>query len=180
MLKTAMSALIVLLPLILGDGAATSATLTPAGDPLHQTSEGLSVYIGVVPAAIVKEHVEGHPETAMHGGVPAAENEYHLVVAVFDANTGARVGDASVAVTVFGPGNTVVLGQRHLPPWGTRPLSERLPRKALEPMNAGQVITYGDYVNFPKPAVYTFQLTITRPGKTKPAVMNFLYDHRRA
>ena len=179
MLLKVLGRLIVSLTLVFGGSIAMAATLTPAADPTHQTSDGLSVYIGVVPAAIVKEHVEGHSEAAMHGGVPTADNEYHLVVAVFDANTGVRVTDASVAATVFGPGNTVVYGQRHLPAWGTRPLNETLPKTPLEAMK-GQTITYGDYFVLPKPATYTFQLTVTRPGKTKPTVMNFVYDHRGA
>ena len=150
------------------------ATLTPTETQDHQTVDGMTAYIGIVPAEVVREE---HP--TMHGGVPAASNEYHFVVAIFDSISGDRITDATVATTVFGPGNTVVYGQRHLSPWGTRPLSETLPRTALEPMAIGRTITYGGFFVLPQPAIYAFQLTITRPGKAKPTLMNFAYDHRK-
>jgi len=139
---------------------------------LHQTIDGLSVYIGVMPAELLKEHPESHPEITMHGGVRTASNEYHLVVAVFDAGSGARITDATVIATVFGPGNTVIYGQRH------SRLLPAVPQKTLEPMTIGQMLTYGGFFVLPKPATYTFQLTITRPGRTKPTVTSLVYDHR--
>jgi hypothetical protein len=40
----------------------------------------------------------------MHGHVPKGPHEYHLVAAVFDAATGARVSDAAVTAEVSGLG----------------------------------------------------------------------------
>jgi hypothetical protein len=155
-------------------GSATfAASLAPTDSRDYQTADGLVAYIGIVPAEVVKEE---HP--AMHGGAPTRSNEYHFVVAIFDAGSGERVTDATVSAIVFGPGNTVVYGQRHLSPWGTRPLSETLPRTPLEPMAIAQTVTYGGFFVLPELAKYTFQLTIARPGKTRPTVMNFAHDHR--
>lgn len=172
-IATRLAALILFLAAVCAGNAIFAATLTPADTRDHQTADGLTVYIGVMPAEVVKEE---HP--AMHGGVPAASDEYHVVVAIFDAGNGERVADATVTATVFGPGNTLLYGQRHLSPWGTRPLSEMLPRTPLEPMAIARTVTYGEFFILPKPATYTFQLTIARPGKAKPVVMNFAYDHR--
>jgi hypothetical protein len=173
MIAKKLAVLVLFLSAVFTASAAMSATLTPVGDSSQQTSDGLSVYIGAVPAEIVKEE---HP--TMHGGVPATSNEYHLVVAIFDAGSGARITDATVTATVFGPGNTMLYGQRHLRPWGSRPLSETVPRTPLEPMAIAQTLTYGGFFVLQKPATYTFQLTIARPGRTRPTVMNFVYDHR--
>ena len=41
-----------------------------AQDPPYKTAGGLAVYLGVVPAEIVKGHPPGHTEGAMHGGPP--------------------------------------------------------------------------------------------------------------
>ena len=49
----------------------------------YQTAAGMSAYIGVVPAKIVKGHPPGHPERSMHGGPPVKSNTYHLIVAGF-------------------------------------------------------------------------------------------------
>ena len=41
---------------------------TAAEDAQYKTANGLAVYLGVVPAEIVKGHPSGHAETTMHGG----------------------------------------------------------------------------------------------------------------
>lgn len=144
----------------------------------HQTRDGLTVYIGVIPAAIVKEqHPAGHPEATMHGGIPTANNEYHLVAAIFDAVSGERITDAKVTAIVLGLGNAILYGQGHMIPWVSRQLPADV-QSALEPMAIAQTITYGGYFVLPKPARYTFQLTITRPDRTRPTVMTFVHDHR--
>lgn len=163
-----------LLVLFLAVVAGTGAIAAPAVQTEsrgRQTSDGLTVYIGVMPAEVLK----GHP---VHGGTPAASNEYHLVVAIFDAVTGARITDVTVTATVFGPGNTELYGQRHLRPWGSRPITESLPRTPLERMEIAQTVTYGEFFVLQNAATYTFRLTITRPDKTRPTVMDFVYIHR--
>lgn len=76
------------------------ATVTEGGQ--SETAGGLTVYLGVVPAEIVKgEHPSG-PQ--VHGGVPRGAHEYHVVVAVFDAASNARVTDAMVTAKVSAVG----------------------------------------------------------------------------
>ncbi len=43
-----------------------------------QVVQGVAIYLGVMPAQMVR----GHPK--MHGGVPAAGYEDHVIVALFD------------------------------------------------------------------------------------------------
>jgi hypothetical protein len=58
----------------------------------------MTVYLGVVPAAQVK----GQGVAMMHGGAPKGPDAYHIVAAVFDAATGARISDATVTAKVSG------------------------------------------------------------------------------
>ena len=60
--------------------------------------DGVAVYIGMVPAELVRGHPPAHPESTMHGGVQVGEN--HLTVAVFDDKSGRRITDAQVTVHI--------------------------------------------------------------------------------
>src|SRR5688572_30172845 len=72
----------------------------------YRTVDGVAVYLGLMPAAIVRGHPSGHPERTMHGappahaGPPAATHDYHLVAALFNAATGARISDALVSARI--------------------------------------------------------------------------------
>lgn len=141
----------------------------------YQTAEGVAGYIGIVPVQIVKGPLAAHPDATMHGGVPPGGHQHHLIVALFDANTGARLTNVNVAVTVFGPGNTQIYGQAHPKPWGSK--APVVPRTALEPMQIAGTTTYGGFFWLPKPAIYTIQIVVSRPEKTKPTILNFAYDN---
>ena len=134
------------------------SALQATEDAEFKTVDGLAVYLGMMPAAIVKGHPSGHAERTMHGGVPSGLREYHLVVAVFDAATSVRISDASVTAQVSGLGLAGVA-------------------KALEPMTIAQTITYGGFFNLPGRDIYTVKLEIQRPG-TKPVAVNFTYNQR--
>jgi hypothetical protein len=124
-----------------------------------KTVGGLTVYLGVVPAELVKGPGQHSAERPMHGGSPhRSPHEYHIAVAVFDSTTNARIEDATVTAKVSGVG-----------------LSG--PQKTLEPMKIADTITYGGYFNLAAD-LYTVRVTIQRPG-TQPVVVDFKYDHRR-
>ena len=50
-----------------------------------QTAQGMTVYIGLMPAAIIQGM---HP--GMHGEQPRGPEEFHVVVAIFDAASGSE------------------------------------------------------------------------------------------
>ncbi len=133
-------------------------TAKAVDDAQFKTVDGLAVYLGVVPAAIVKGHPSGHTEQTMHGGVPVGRNEYHIVVAVFDVATSARISDARVIAEVSGLGLAAT-------------------RRALEPMMIAQTITYGGFFDLPGRDIYTVKLEIQRPDG-KPVPVTFTYDRR--
>jgi hypothetical protein len=134
----------------------------PAGaqDSQARTAGGLTVYLGVVPAAFVKGPSLHSAERPMHGGAPRGRHEYHFVAAIFDASTNARISDATVTAQVSGLG-----------------LSG--PKSTLEPMEIASTITYGAFFNLPGADLYSIRLTIQRPGSQRPVVVDFKYDHRR-
>jgi hypothetical protein len=131
---------------------------TAAETDLSKTVGGVTVYLGVVPAEIVK----GLPSTTerpMHGRTPKGPHEYHVVAAVFDAASGARVSDAVVTAELSGLG---LAGAK----------------KKLEPMQISGTTTYGGFFDLPGFDLYTVKLTVERSGAS-PAALQFKYDHRR-
>lgn len=131
-----------------------SVTPSPAAGQGYKTDGGMTVYLGVIPAEMVK----GPP---MHGGAPRHGHQYHIVAAVFDAATNARVSDAAVTAQVSGLGLA-----------GTT--------QSLEPMRIADTITYGGFFELPGADIYTIRLTIQRPGSARPVILDFKYDHRRS
>jgi hypothetical protein len=121
--------------------------------------DGLAVYLGVLPAELITGHPGGHAESTMHGGLPSGRHVHHVMVAVFDEATGARITDAVVKARVSGLG---LAG------------SER----ALEPMRIDDTLTYGEFFDFPGSDLYRIAVAIRRPGETRPVAVEFLYDHR--
>ncbi|GIK80611.1 MAG: hypothetical protein M5U07_15230 [Xanthobacteraceae bacterium] len=132
----------------------------PVGAQGYKAAGGLAVYLGVMPTGIIKGPSPHATERLMHGGSRNGPHEYHVVAAVFDAASGARVSDATVTAQVSGVG---LAG----------------PRKTLEPMQIAGTTTYGEYFSLPGRDTYTVKLTIERPGATRSVVVDFKYEHQR-
>lgn len=131
-----------------------------AGDGSYQRAAGIEVYIGVVPAEITKGHEPTQPKGPMHGGVPEGIYRFHLVAAVFDANTGERITDAAVTAQVVRQG-------------------QASPKTTLEPMTIAGTITYGGYIGLAGPGSYTIGLAIKRPGMREGVSLRFPYELSR-
>ena len=125
----------------------------------YKTAAGLAVYLGVLPAAMLRGHAGHRGDAGMHGGVPRGRSEHHLVVAVFDASSGARIEDADVNATVSEPGHVAET------------------RLRLEPMRLADTVTYGGFAALPSPGHYTIGIEIRRPGAERPAQVAFDYQH---
>ncbi len=125
----------------------------------YKTSGGLTVYLGVLPAAMIQGHDKDHPEGGMHRGIPSGEHAYHVMAAVFNAETGERIEDARVEAGVAALGLT--------------PVTQTLERMAI----AG-TITYGNYFTMRVGGWYRITFSITTPGVHEPVVLEFQYDHR--
>jgi hypothetical protein len=137
-----------------------SVAAMAAENALSKSAGGLTVFLGVVPAEIVKGPPPRSAERPMHGRIPKGPHQYHIVAAVFDAATGARVGEAAVSAQVSGLGLS-----------GTT--------KRLEPMDIAGTTTYGGFFDLPGRDLYTVSISIQRPDAQQPVRFNFKYDHRR-
>jgi hypothetical protein len=143
---------------MLGSGIVTSAL---AQEGLSKSAGGVTVYLGIVPAGIVKGPPPHSTERPMHGRVPRGSHEYHVVAAVFDGASGARVTDAAVTAQVSGVGLSGAA-------------------KKLEPMQIASTTTYGAFFTLPGHDLYTVRVSVQRADASRPVRLDFKYDHRRS
>lgn len=125
----------------------------------YQISNGLAVYLGIVPAAVVRGHPSSHTEGAMHGGAGSGRHQQHIVVAVFDAETGVRVENARVSARIAGLGDV------------GRQATE------LEPMTIANTVTYGAFVTLPGNDRYEIVVDISVPGRARAVSIKFSSEH---
>jgi len=123
-----------------------------------RAADGLTVYLGVVPAELVKGPSPHSSERPMHGGSPRGSHEHHIVVAIYDSNSNARITDATVTAKFLGLGLS-----------GTQ--------KTLEPMKIADSLTYGAFFDLTRD-LYTVRVTVKRPG-SRDVTLDFKYDHRQ-
>jgi hypothetical protein len=123
----------------------------------EQTVEGVTIYLGVVPAALVQGHstTPGNPQ-ALHGGTPAGSDSHHVMVALFDAASGARITDARVSASVRG----------------------QAPARVLEPMEVNGLTTYGNFFVFSGREVRRIHVEVFPTGRSSPIEANFAYEHQ--
>lgn len=132
-----------------------------ADSNLHKVVHGVSIYLGVFPAEMVLGHPRPHAEAEMHGGVPAGQHRYHVVVALFDDATGKRITGARVKANVSEIGLSGV-------------------QKKLEPMLIAGTVSYGNYFAMPSTSnPYRIQVRIELPGVADPIEAQFDYQHAR-
>lgn len=118
-------------------------TVAAGATGYRQVVGGVAIYLGIMPAELVRGHPPAHPESGMHGGVPVGEN--HLTVALFDDKTGERIIRAEVSATVTGPNRFSA-------------------EKKLESMTIAGSTTYGNYFIMPGSGPYRIALRIRVPG----------------
>lgn len=134
--------------------------LGPAlADDGYRNADGLAVYLGIVPAAVLRGHPMAHAESTMHGGAGTARHQQHLVVAVFDERSGARVENAQVSARIEGLGH---VGEQSI---------------RLDPMKIANTITYGGFIAFPGNDRYDIVVDIAIPGRSRPVSVTFSSDH---
>lgn len=139
--------------------AATTGTVWASDTGQHQVVQGVEIYFGMLPSEIFHGHPKEHPEGTMHGGVPAAANSYHLLVALFDRATGKRIGDAEITAWISE---------------GDKPG----PRNKLEPMLMAGAASYGNFFSMPSSGPYRIHVEIRRPGI--PGVIEAEFEYLRA
>ena len=145
------------LPLILLGFLFFSAASIADQSDTHKTVGGIEIYIGVMPAEVIRGR-ESATETHMHGGVPVRSDLYHLVAALFEPGSGARITGAQVSATVTEPG---MAGQS----------------KLLQPMTIADAVTFGNYFAMSDQRTNRIHLEIHVPGRS-PVSADFEYPAR--
>lgn len=142
--------------LLIFAASAAATPVTPATQPL--TLDGMTIYVGVLPAAMITGHAPEHPEETMHGGVPGGSHQFHLVVTLFDAASGARITGAQVKARVAELGLA-----------GTE--------RVLEPMAIADTETYGGYFRLAGDNPFRIALEIRRSDGGQVTRAEFEYRH---
>ncbi|WP_156668640.1 iron transporter [Rhizobium aegyptiacum] len=140
---------------------ALSPASAVAEEENYRVDDGVGVYLGILPAAIVRGHPKAHAEGSMHGGAPVGTHQFHIVVAIFDTRSGLRIENASVKATVSGFGHT-----------GIKTID-------LQPMKIAGTVTYGNFVTLPGTDRYDIGVEIDAPGRQYPVLVSFRYQHTR-
>jgi cytochrome c5 len=143
-----------------------ASTPAPASAPIARAAsgqdyrivDGTTIYFGVVPASVIKDHPRDYP-ASVSGAAPPVPDQYYVTVALFDADSGQRVTDAVVRARV-----------------GTGAASG--PEKTLESTTIANSPTYGSYFAMPGSERYTVTLRIQRPGKPEVMQTQFQHAHR--
>jgi hypothetical protein len=147
------------LHVILGGLAALFLSSTFAADSSqHKIVEGVAIYIGVIPAELIKGYPKAHPESEMHGGVPVSEAQYHIVLALFDAKTVARITNAKVTTKLSDSGVQAA-------------------KKTLEPMLIANTISYGNYFQLSGQGEHRIQIEIS--GVHTGQTIHATFEHAR-
>jgi hypothetical protein len=126
------------------------------GDRLSKTVGGVTFYLGVISAEIVRGHPIEHPESTMHGSPPKGSNSRHIVVALFDAKTGERITDAKVSARVEQLGLDADL-------------------KDLDPMQIAGTVSYGNFYAMPGKRIYRIRVIVKKKGASRPIEAEFEY-----
>lgn len=133
--------------------AAIAATVPADHSTQHKVVDGVDIYVGIVPAEMVKGHPKEHPEGEMHGGLPAGKYRYHVAIALFEQASGKRITRAEVRAMVRESGYPG-------------------PQKRLESMLINGNVSYGNYFIF-GPASYRIEMEIRRPGAAGVIFVDF-------
>ena len=139
---------------------AVAATVAPApAKPASnvKTVSGTEVYLGVLPAEVLRAYPENSAERSMHGGVPDGTGYYHVNVTVLDATTKAPVSGARVDIRIDERGIT----------------SET---KTLQPMAISKAASYGNYIKLKRKTQYVLTIKVQKPDAPQPIEARF--DHR--
>lgn len=118
----------------------------------HKTVDGISIYLGVIPAEII----EGPKAISMHGGLPVGQFRYHMIVALFNEQN-KRLDNARISVRVSTQKNKTEV-------------------QTLEKMKFHNKLVYGNYFSFPEPGPYRIEVTIQHPKYIKSIRAEFKYQ----
>ena len=121
-----------------------------------QTVGGVVIYLGMVPAALLRKHSDDYPAHEVRK-IPSGKHVHHVMLALFDRPGGVRITDAVVTARVA-------------------PLALGGPTKPLDPMMVAGVLTYCNYFRISPLDTTEIQAVIRRPGAARPIRARFIVE----
>jgi cytochrome c5 len=137
------------------ESTSTAKTVKAAGNV--RTVGSTEVYLGVLPAELLRGYPEGSAERTMHGGVPRGAGNYHVNVSVLDAASKTPIAGATVSIQVEEPGMSSV-------------------SKQLQAVSINNTPSYGAYLKLRGKTQYVMIVKVQRPDKAQPVEARF--EHR--
>lgn len=126
---------------------------TPARAQSRLERSGVTLYWGLVPAAVVADK---HALAELHGGPPKGGGQvHHLVVALYDSASGRRIEDAVVRAQLSETG-----------------IADE-PARYLPPMKVNDQASYGQLFGFAKDGPYRFRLWVRLPSRSDEIEFRF-------
>ena len=119
-----------------------------------QLVDGMRAYLGVLPSELL---APGVVQPRQHDSTSRGRASHHVLIALFDARTGARITDAVVSARIEDVGRTVSNEKR------------------LEPMEIGGSMTFGNFFDMPGRDPYSIHVKIARNGHVSQ--ITFHYRH---
>jgi len=117
----------------------------------HQRINNIDVYLGVIPSQLALEHPEMHKKNS------PSRHDYHVLVALYDINTGLRIKNAEVKASVSDSALT-------------------FEEKTLDPMHIYDALSYGNFFSMSVPGKYKIQIEIQRAGMSQAEKASFVYQ----
>lgn len=132
-------------------------TATAVADEFSATADGVTAYLGVVSAQIARESLTPHvgPERDAHGRLIASDS-HHVVIALFNSATGARIENAEVSARLVAP-------------------DKYTSSKRLEPMRINDTVSYGNTFDLSGADEYRFHVEIRLVSRDEPVKFVFRY-----
>jgi cytochrome c5 len=136
----------------------TSSVASAASGQDFAVVDGTTVYFGVVPADVIRDHPKEYPQS-VYGVVPLEPAQYYVTVALFDTPNGKRIDDAVVRARV-----STAIGAG--------------PEKALQPITIANSRSYGNYFTMGGTGPYKITVDVRRPSASNAIQAQFEYTRR--
>lgn len=132
----------------------TAASATHLGQT--KTVDGVTIYLGMVPAAEMRQHPERYPAHVL-SKIPSGKHVHHVMLVLFDDPGGERITDAVITARVA-------------------PLALGGPIKSLDPMLMAGALSYCNFFRISPSDTTVIQAEIQRLNVARPIQTRFLIE----
>jgi cytochrome c5 len=138
-------------------GAPTAAAATPPPTKVAgnvRVIGGTEVYLGLLPAEVLRSYPKDSAERSMHGGIPAGSGYYHVNVTLLDATSKAPISGGKVEIKV-----------------DERGISTET--TTLQPVTINNTPSYGNYIRLKSKTRYLLSVKVQKADSAQPIEAQF-------